>query len=372
MSQPSLKFVFIVQGEGRGHLTQAIVLENLLRAQGHEVIEVLVGKSPRRRIPQFFEDNIKAHIRGFSSPNFVVDEMRRGIRIGPTIFYNLLRMPRFWRSILVIDRAVRRAKPDVVVNFFDFLAGFYYALFNPRPALACIGHQYLLNHPDFEFPKGKWLDTWLIKRAAQLTAARSKKNLALSFREMPEFEPQRIVPVPPLLRRKVKRQQPERGNHLLAYIVNDGYAEELIAWQEKHPEVEIHGFWDRKGVPDPYVLNKNLRFHQINEDKFIEMMRRARGYMTTAGFESVCEAMYLGKPILMVPTAGHFEQRCNAIDAAKAGAGIWDERFDVDRFLAYLAGHETDAAPFRAWVDSAGDRILPLLESVALLSRKTK
>ena len=44
-----MKFLFIVQGEGRGHLTQAITLEEILRRNGHEVVEVLVGKRDRVR-----------------------------------------------------------------------------------------------------------------------------------------------------------------------------------------------------------------------------------------------------------------------------------------------------------------------------------
>ena len=49
-----MKVLFIVQGEGRGHLTQAITLEEILRRNGHEVVEVLVGKSNTRRLPGFF------------------------------------------------------------------------------------------------------------------------------------------------------------------------------------------------------------------------------------------------------------------------------------------------------------------------------
>ena len=49
-----MKFLFIVQGEGRGHLTQAITLEEILLRNGHEVVEVLVGKSSSRRLPGFF------------------------------------------------------------------------------------------------------------------------------------------------------------------------------------------------------------------------------------------------------------------------------------------------------------------------------
>ncbi|MBP3392750.1 MAG: glycosyltransferase, partial [Clostridia bacterium] len=46
-----MKVLFIVQGEGRGHLTQAIDMEDLFRRNGYEVVEVLVGKSNSRRLP---------------------------------------------------------------------------------------------------------------------------------------------------------------------------------------------------------------------------------------------------------------------------------------------------------------------------------
>ena len=53
-----MKFLFIVQGEGRGHLTQAITLEDMLQRNGHEVVEVLVGKSSSRTLPGFFNRSI--------------------------------------------------------------------------------------------------------------------------------------------------------------------------------------------------------------------------------------------------------------------------------------------------------------------------
>ena len=41
-----MKILFIIQGEGRGHLTQALSLRQKLMAEGHEIVGVLVGKSP--------------------------------------------------------------------------------------------------------------------------------------------------------------------------------------------------------------------------------------------------------------------------------------------------------------------------------------
>jgi len=48
-----MKVVFIVQGEGRGHLTQAISPGQILRNARHCVAAVLVGKAEGREIPAF-------------------------------------------------------------------------------------------------------------------------------------------------------------------------------------------------------------------------------------------------------------------------------------------------------------------------------
>ena len=48
-------------------------------------------------------------------------------------------------------------------------------------------------------------------------------------------------------------------------------------------------------------VRENLVFHQLDDVAFLDAMSRCRGLMCTAGFESVCEAMYLGKPVYMMP-----------------------------------------------------------------------
>ena len=58
-----MKMLFIIQGEGRGHLTQALSLRRKLADEGHQVVGVLVGKSPARRIPDFFMEKIKKYMQ---------------------------------------------------------------------------------------------------------------------------------------------------------------------------------------------------------------------------------------------------------------------------------------------------------------------
>ena len=90
-------------------------------------------------------------------------------------------------------------------------------------------------------------------------------------------------------------------------------------------------------------------------------MKGCRAYASTAGFESVCEAMYLGKPVLMVPS--HIEQEINAFDAVRTGAGVSCDWFDLSRLLEFSESFEPDPS-FRKWVRSAADIIVHELENI--------
>ncbi|NIQ59659.1 MAG: UDP- glucuronosyltransferase, partial [Gammaproteobacteria bacterium] len=49
-----LRVALVVQGEGRGHLTQALALARILADAGHDLHAVLVGTSPHRQVPAYF------------------------------------------------------------------------------------------------------------------------------------------------------------------------------------------------------------------------------------------------------------------------------------------------------------------------------
>lgn len=117
----------------------------------------------------------------------------------------------------------------------------------------------------------------------------------------------------------------------------------------------MHFFWDKKGAGETTRVDSTLSFHQLNDIRFVKYMVNAKAYATTAGFESVCEAMYLEKPVLMVPT--HIEQACNAYDASLSGAGAIADRFDLDALLHLSESHQPNPV-FRHWVQQADWLIL--------------
>ena len=361
---PSLKYLFIVQGEGRGHMTQALALRALLARAGHQVCCVLVGHSALRDVPAFFLQKINAPVSYIDSPNFVYDARNRSVRPLTTLVQAARSAPRFRESLRRIDAHLRQHQPDVVVNFFEPLAGLYYALHQPAVPMVCIAHQYLFLHPAHPYPPGHPIQQRANKRFTQLTALGASRRLALSLAPLADRPDARLSVMPPLLRDEVFRQTPAQEPFFLAYLLNSGYAGEIIRWHTQNPEQVLHCFWDNHHADPVEHYDATLTFHRLDDEKFLALMARCRGLITTAGFESVCEAMYLGKPVLAVPVEGHFEQYCNSLDAVAAGAGLAGRRFDIDRFARFVPTYQSPARAFRQWVHQAEVRFVQALEAV--------
>ena len=165
-----MKMLFIIQGEGRGHLTQALSLRQKLADEGHQVVGVLVGKSPARRIPDFFMEKINAPVYSFESPNFLPTAKNKQVNLLKSIGYNVLRLHKYTASIHYINRMIKDTGADVVINFYELLTGLTYLFCRPKAMMVCIAHQYLFLHPDFSFPKLNAVSLSLLKFFTRVTA----------------------------------------------------------------------------------------------------------------------------------------------------------------------------------------------------------
>lgn len=336
-----MRFLFIVQGEGRGHMTQAMAMYQLLTDMGHEVCDVVIGTSTRREIPDFFHQQIHCPIHRVHSPNFVTDSKQKSIRLWATIRQNLQKTSTYCHSLLQVKAIVDDSQPDVLLNFYDFLGGLYNGLFRPKAYFMTIGHQYLIAHPDFPFAPGAPFSKFLFKLATKITAWGARDQIALSFRQYSEEKTPTTIRIwPPLLRTKIKALSSTKGDFYLTYLVNPGYADDVKAWAESNPNVKIEVFWDQKGQTEPCRPLSNLCFYPLDESLFLEKMAGCKALASTAGFESVCEAMYLDKPVMLVPVAGQYEQACNAVDAVLSGAGMASNFFDFTGFEKYLTENQ--------------------------------
>lgn len=318
-----MKVIFVIQGEGRGHLTQALALKQMLLHEGHEVVKVLVGKSKNRVIPEFFQNKIGTPIEVFDSPNFLPSKDNRKFNILRSLTYNTLLVPNYLSSIHLIRKNIQESGADIIINFYEVLCGITCSLFRFGIPEVCIGHQYLFLHPSFQMPGKYSVLESLLKFFTCITCMGATAKLALSIHDYGDEPVHGIKVVPPLLRQEAKTIIRHHGDYIMGYMLNAGFAEDVKAWHEKHPHTRLHFFWDQPDAPEELKVDDTLTFHRINDEKFLKMMAGCKAFATTAGFESVCEALYMGKPCMLIPA--HVEQECNAMDAEREMAGVVSE-----------------------------------------------
>ncbi len=347
------RFIFTVQGEGRGHLTQAISLTQIARDAGHEVVGYAVGSFQGRKIPAFFAQFIgDTPLIQYESPSINYGK-GKSVQLGKTALQAFTKFVTYWKSATQLGEFIEELQPDGIVNFYESITGLYNLKTGSKIPCMSIGHQYLLLSAQFESIPEKAIDRFLLNVNTKITAIGSRKLLGLSFRAMPNDPKRNIITVPPLLRQEVKSIQTQTGERWLAYLTHFRLADEIMAWSAQNPEVQLDCFWDNPTRKTEYQYSDSLTFHPIDAEKYLTKMTTCAGLISTAGFESVAEAMYLGKPVMMVPVPNHIEQMINAHDGELSGAGVQARSFDLSIFKDYLPKHESVQATFQHWVAQA-------------------
>ena len=115
------------------------------------------------------------------------------------------------------------------------LTGMAYALYSINTPQICIGHQYLFLHKDFPLPEKNRSEIRLLNLFSRLTCIGACQKLALSFKAMDDDTASNIRVVPPLLRKEVFALHPTKGDYIHGYMLNSGFAENVMAWHRQRP-----------------------------------------------------------------------------------------------------------------------------------------
>jgi uncharacterized protein (TIGR00661 family) len=284
----------------------------------------------------------------------------RAVNNTATLLGVLANLPKYARLVRQLDAIVSAARPDVIINFFEPIAAFYTLTRRRRPPVVAVGHQFMFQHPGYVRAPGLWKQLFSMRVYTWLLGAGATK-LALSLYEAPDLPAKRIIVGPPILRRQLfSLKSNPAGQFTLVYLLNHGYADQIIRWSDAHPQTRLHCFYDKPGAPAEFQHSPALTFHKLDGGKFLDFMAECRNVVCTAGFESVSEAAWLGKPLFLVPVENHVEQQVNAIDAEQFGIGVADHSFNLDR-LAELP-ERLPTEKFHAWMDSAPKKFFQALE----------
>jgi len=322
--------VYSMSGEGRGHATRARAVVEAMR--GRHQLTLFASDCAYEMLSALYE-NTEVSVLRVPGLRFAYDGPGRVNLLGTVALATQLCF-RMKRHVTAALRELDRIKPDLVVADFEPIL--------PRAArvagvpFVSFDHQHYLVVSDLSH-----LPFWL-RQQANLAApfVRSLYNwqratIVSSFYAPPLKRAYRDTTwVGTLMRPEVLRAQPEAGDHLVAYIRRHAAESTLGALAASGREVRVYGLGAQP-------TQSTLRFLPIDERAFLADLASCTAVVTTAGNQLVGEAMYLGKPLLVMPEKLNFEQAVNAYFLEQSGAG-WAERTELtpERLAAFV-----DAVP---------------------------
>lgn len=349
-----MKYFFIVQGEGLGHTTQSLALRAMLERNGHEIAVTLLGRNLFRENQLLYKD---IPHKSFFSPVFISGFKRKGISLLPTFIFNALAFPVYIYEIFRIALMIRKSAAQKVVVFYDFVGQLASLLsFSGKPVFT-ISHHYFFEHPSFTFPKDRKFEKYLLKLHSFLASAGACKKLALSFKVEKDIPGERIYVVPPLLRKEIIASRPVSGDYILVYCLNSGFLSSVAGLAGKNHGKEFRVFLN-KDIRDQ-TLPSNISVYGISGDLFLKSLVNAGIVMCTAGFETLCEAIYLNKQLFIVPSANHYEQYCNSIDAKRTGVANVCGSFESADLL--IGNGNVAHKDFMTWINKSEEIMLHYL-----------
>lgn len=304
-----MKAILLIQSEGRGHLTQALIVASYLRNSRIDVCCVVTGKPSGRKLPEYFVKRINAAIHQLESPVFHISKSGKGVDILKTIWLNLSKAKKYMHSVRRLQALMDQHNPDLIVNFYEPLSAMH-ALFGSvfTGQRIAIGHQYLQLHDNYVFPPGSRTQQFLFKAYTRFTQIGCSVSIGLSVGYFSDTD--RIKVLPPLLRPELSLLQNSAEERvILAYLVNPGFIDEVCQLAARYPDYTFRVFSDKEIEP-----KDNIQFYLPDERFFLRTLASCAFFLSTAGFESVCEALFLNRKVFLVPVEDHFEQQCNAFE----------------------------------------------------------
>ncbi len=286
-----MNILYAIQGTGNGHLSRARDLVPRLQAYGK--VDILVSGT---QSDIQLDHPIRYRCRGLS---FVYN--RRGgihyLKSGRHTFST-----RLIREIATLP--VKQY--DLVLNDFEPVSA-WAARMRGVPCVS-IGHQAsFLSALSPRPARQDFFGEVVLKHYAPATQA-----VGFHFQSYDSFI------FPPVIRNDIRSKEPQNNGYFTVYL--PAFNEHsLLHLLQQIPSVKWQVF--SRYARKMYTL-RNIQIHPVDAVGFTNSLLNCTGVLTSAGFETPAEALYLGKKLMTVPIKGQYEQYCNAAALQQMGVHV--------------------------------------------------
>ncbi len=286
-----MKILYAIQGTGNGHLSRSRDL--IKKLEDYCEVDVLMSGI---QVELKTDLEIKYRLHGLS---FIFGK-QGGINFAQTFKKNSLF--RFFREI----RQVPIRDYDLVINDFEPVSA-WAAFLNGVPCYA-LSNQCVTLHS--AAPKSRNFDP-LGKLILRYYAPSDEK---FGF-HLDRYSPNIYFPV---IRKEFMEAELIDKGHYTVYLA--AYGDEhiidvLSRFKTTHWEV-----FSKRAKEERQIGNILIR--PVSNEDFIESFRTSRGIICNSGFQTITEALFMGKKILSIPMKAQYEQQCIAEALTNIGASV--------------------------------------------------
>jgi uncharacterized protein (TIGR00661 family) len=170
-----------------------------------------------------------------------------------------------------------------------------------------------------ELPQGVRASYRIAKNTVRYLYPLGHTNIVNTFYPFPHQETKGVAFLGPILQRELiaAKDFVEEGDFVLVYPKPPN--EDLfLKFVKEIPHLDFI-FYVRE--PWRFRETRNIRFKEFSREGFLHDLAQCRFALSTAGHQLPCEALFLKKPMLVVPEGGQFEQFYNGRMLEEMGLG---------------------------------------------------
>ena len=305
-----MKILYGIQGTGNGHITRARILCNAFAQRNDVHVDYLFSG---RAADQYFDMQVFGEYKTYQGLSFVVKQGR----VAPLA---TLKAANLYQAIKDIQR-LDVSNYDLVLNDFEPISA--WAAARQKVPSISISHQAAFN---LAVPKeGHNAVNKIITRYF----APTKYSLGVHWHHFG----QHIIPpfVDPIMINGSVRKP--NAKHTLVYLPFESTDDIFMAlnaisdvtFKCFHPSVET------------YHKQKNIEWYPPSKQEFQQTLIACQSVIANAGFELATECLSLGKPILMKPLQGQYEQLSNAKTLRELGLSQTIYELDTESIDDWLS-----------------------------------
>ena len=295
-----MKILYGINGTGIGHISKSNTIINELLKLGIEVDILLSGNNYNIDLPFV----VKYRFKGIS---FIYT------KDGSIDYIKSFKKSYFINTIKSFN--LNLSEYDLIISDFEPITAWASKL-QKRKCIG-IGHQYSFLSNKIPRNRYNFINEFILKWFAPV-----KDYIGLHFEK---YDNKILHPV---IRTDIINSKSINMGYYLVYLPSYSLDYLISLLSNRKQKFEIYS----KEVNEITIL-KNIILKPSDIKLFSESLTKCKGVITSAGFETPSEALYLNKELMCVPIRGQYEQLCNSDALKKLGVYCTNDINNIDIFL---------------------------------------